>query len=146
MKRTDDPALAEQLLDQCMYATLSLTDPDGVPYGVPISPAREGGCLYFHCARKGRKIEAMRAHPRVSLSCVGQAEVMPGAFNIRFQSVVATATAEEVTGEAEKIAALRLICNKYCPGDMGGFQQALDQFLPRTGVWKLTLEQIATKG
>lgn len=146
MKRTDNPALAEQLLDQCMFATLSLSEPDGTPYGVPISPAREGNCLYFHCAKKGRKIEAMRSNPRVSLSCVGKSDVIPGEFNISYQSVVADAIAEEVTAEDEKIAALTLICNKYCPQDMGDFQRVLDKYLAHTGVWKLTLERLTTKG
>lgn len=146
MKRTDDIALAQRLLDHCMFATLSLSEPDGTPYGVPISPARQGNCLFFHCAQKGRKLAAMRANPRVSVSCVGKAEVLPGKFDIGFQSVVASATACEVTDEAEKIEALKLICNKYCPDDMGDFQRVLDKFLAHTGIWKLTLEQITTKG
>ncbi len=146
MKRTDDPALAEELLDHCMFATLSLTLPDGSPYGIPVSPAREGKCLYFHCAVKGRKLDAMRANPKVCVSCVGKAEVMPGAFDIAFQSAVAFGTAEEVTDREGKIAALKLICEKYCPQDMGDFQRVLDQYLAHTGIWKLTLDAITTKG
>lgn len=146
MKRTDDLALAQQLFDHCMFATLSLSVPDGTPYGIPISPARQGNCLYFHCALMGRKIEAMRSNPRVSVSCVGNAEVMPGAFDIAFQSAVAFGTAEEVTDEAAKIAALQLICEKYCPDDLWDLQRVLDKYLPHTGIWKLTLDTITTKG
>lgn len=146
MKRTDDPALAEELLDHCMFATLSLTLPDGSPYGIPISPVRQGNCLYFHCAVRGKKLDAMRAQPRICISCVGRAEVLPGKFDIGFQSAVAFGTAEEVTGETEKIAALRLICEKYCPDDLWDIQRVLDRYLPHTGIWKLTLDTITTKG
>lgn len=146
MKRTDDTLLAERLLDQCMFATLSLSEPDGTPYGIPVSPVRRGNRLFFHCAQKGRKIAAMRANPKVSVSCVGKTEVLPGEFNIGFQSMVATGTACEVTDEKEKIEVLRLICNKYCPDDMGGFQRELDKFLAHTGIWSITLEKITTKG
>lgn len=146
MKRTDNPALAEQLLDHCMFATLSLAGEDGAPYGVPISPARKGRCLYFHCAQRGRKVETMRVNPRVSLSCVGKAEVLPGKFDIGFQSAVVSGTAGEVLDEEEKVEALRLICEKYCPADMGEFQRVLDQYLPRTAIWKITMDSITTKG
>lgn len=146
MKRTDRMDLAWELLDHGMFVTLSLVGPDGIPYGVPISPARAGDRLYFHCAQRGRKIDAMRAQPRVSLSCVGRAEVMPGAFNIRYQSVLVAGRAREVTDPAEKIEALRLICEKYCPEDMGGFQKELDKALSRTGIWEILMEEITTKG
>lgn len=146
MKRTDNTALAEELLDHCMFATLSMTLPDGSAYGVPISPARQDDRLYFHCAAKGRKLDAMRANPNVCVSCVGKADVMPGQFDIAFQSAVAFGTAEEVTEEADKIAALRLICEKYCPDDLWDIQRVLDKYLAHTGIWKLTLDSITTKG
>ncbi len=146
MKRTDDLALAQQLFDHCMFATLSLSEPDGTPYGIPISPARQGNCLYFHCALKGRKIAALRANPKVCVSCVGRADVTPGEFDIAFQSAVAFGTAEEITDEAAKIDALKLICEKYCPDDLWDLQRVLDKYLPHTGIWKLTLDTITTKG
>ena len=146
MKRTDDQALAERLLDQCMYMVLSMTGADGGPYCVPLSPARKGDTLYFHCGRKGRKLDALRADPRVCLTAVGRAEVLPGAFSIEYESVHAFGRAEEVTEEEERREALRLICEKLCPEDMGMFQQALDRWLPATGVWKVHLESVTTKG
>lgn len=146
MKRTDDLTLAQRLLDQCMFATLSLSEPDGTPYGIPVSPVRDGNCLYFHCAVKGRKLNAMRANPRVCLSCVGTAAVRPGEFDIDYQSVVAFGTACEVTEKEEKIKALRLISEKYCHDDMWDFPRVLEKYLPHTGIWKITLDTITTKG
>lgn len=146
MKRTDNLDLAQALWDECVFATLSLSEADGTPYGVPISPARHGNALYFHCALRGRKTTALRSNPRVSISCVGKAQVMPGQFNISYQSVVASGTATEVTQREEKITALRLISEKLCPEDMGGFQAELDKALDHTGIWKITLDQVTTKG
>lgn len=146
MKRTDDPALAEQLLDHCMYATLSMTLPDGSAYGIPISPVRQGNCLYFHCALKGKKLDAMRANPNICISCVGKADVIPKAFDISFQSVVAFGTAGEVVDEAEKTEALRLICEKYCPDDLWDLPRVMETHFAHTGIWKLTLNAMTTKG
>mgnify|MGYP000942056298 CR=1 FL=1 len=142
MKRTDHLALAEQLLDDCAYLVLAMTEADGTPYCVPLSPVRQGRELYFHCGRTGRKVDALRANPRVCLSCVGRTKVLPGKFSLEYESVQAFGTAQEVTVESERIEALRLISEKLCPADMGGFQHALDRWLPATGaryVWDTTV-------
>lgn len=146
MKRTDNRALADSLLDHCMFVNLSMTAPDGNPYCVPIQPVRVGDALYFHCARRGRKIDAMRAHPRVCVTCVGKAEVIPGRFDTSFQSLIAFGTAEEVTEQEAKIETLRHICEKYCPDDLWDLPRVLEQYLPATGIWRITLREITTKG
>jgi hypothetical protein len=38
---------------------------DGQPYAVPMHHAYVDGKLYFHCAPSGRKLDAIRANPRV---------------------------------------------------------------------------------
>ena len=42
----------------------------------------------------------------------------------------------EVTDEAEKIRALRLLCKKYTPQNMDHFDRAIQASLHRTGVYK----------
>lgn len=146
MKRTDNLDLAQELLDHCMYAVLSVSEPDGTPYGVPISPARSGDNLYFHCGLTGRKVDALRANPRVSLSCVGDTQVVPGKFNIHFQSAIVSGTAQEIADREEKRKALRLISQKYCPEDMATFQRTAEKGLSGTGIWKIAIESVTTKG
>ena len=146
MKRTDRPELAYLLLDQCMFANLSMVTPQGEAYCVPISPVREGNRVFFHCGLKGQKVDSLRAHPRVCLTCVGKAQVLPGEFNIEFQSAAAFGTAREITDPGEKYHALELICQKYCPGDMASMPQYEEKYRPATAVWEITLEEITTKG
>lgn len=38
---------------------------DGQPYVVPLSYAYVDGCILFHCALTGRKLDAIRANPQV---------------------------------------------------------------------------------
>lgn len=146
MKRTDNRALADLLLDHCMFVNLAMTGLDGNPYCVPIQPVRAEHTLYFHCSLKGRKVDAMRAHPAVCVTCVGKAEVVPGKFETDFQSMIGFGTAEEITVQEEKIEALRLICQKYCPDDLWDLPRVLDKYLPATGIWKITLHEVTTKG
>ena len=58
MRRADravSEELARQFLAESEYLTLSMTDPDGLPYGVALSFAVMDGALYFHSAKEGYK-------------------------------------------------------------------------------------------
>lgn len=140
-----DCAFAEKVIDECRYMTLSLVDEAGAPYCVPLSPVRRDGQIYFHCATAGRKLDAMRAHPQVSMSFVGNTEVPPKKFTLYYEAVYAEGTAGEVTDEVEKVEALRLLCEKYCPDDMSDFERVLRAWGARTGIWKISLDKITSK-
>ena len=46
-----DAAFALEVLDKAPYVTVSMTRPDGSPYGLPLSLARtDEKTFYFHCA------------------------------------------------------------------------------------------------
>ena len=53
MRRKDREVSAEQaweIVERCSYGVLAMTKSDGTPYAVPVNFAREGNCLYIHCA------------------------------------------------------------------------------------------------
>jgi nitroimidazol reductase NimA-like FMN-containing flavoprotein (pyridoxamine 5'-phosphate oxidase superfamily) len=66
-KEIKDKAKLEKILHDTNYVTLALSKGDE-PYAVAISHSYdpEAGCLYFHCASEGRKLDYMRANPKVS--------------------------------------------------------------------------------
>ena len=136
---------AWQVVDACEYAFLAMTAEDGGPYGLPLTIAREGRAVYFHSAMAGRKVECLRKNPRVCLTCVGPTQIWPEAFTTLYESAVAFGQAEEVTEEAEKIHALELICRRHTPGNMGNFQSAVARSLARTGIWRITVDEITGK-
>ena len=54
MRRKDremDREFALAVTDKCEYATLAMAAKDGEPYGVPVTSARDGEKIYFHCAK-----------------------------------------------------------------------------------------------
>lgn len=65
---------ALEIIDKCGYAVLSMIDQDA-PYAVPISVARDGDTVYFHCAKEGRKTDILRSYPRVCLVFVGDVDL-----------------------------------------------------------------------
>ena len=47
--------------------------------------------------------------------------------------------------DEEKITALRGICQRHTPSNMPDFDNAIERSLPRTGVWKISIESITGK-
>ncbi len=138
-------AFALSVADKCEYAVLSVTDADGNPYCVPVSIVREGMTLYFHSAKEGFKAEAMRKHPKVCVACVGDTRLVPEQFTTEYESAVIRGIAYEVSDETEKRKALRLICERYAPSNMGGFEKAVSESLSRTAIWKIEITEITGK-
>lgn len=73
MRRKDREVSAEQaweIVERCSYGVLAMTKPDGTPYAVPVNFAREGNCLYIHCAQAGEKTDCLNHQPQVCVTCV----------------------------------------------------------------------------
>jgi nitroimidazol reductase NimA-like FMN-containing flavoprotein (pyridoxamine 5'-phosphate oxidase superfamily) len=148
MRRKDREMSREEslaALDRAPYGVLSTVDSDGVPYGVPLSLAREGDLLYFHCAQAGHKIDNLRERPRVCVSFVGSAEFPEDHFTVAFESAIVFGTAREVTEDEEKIHGLRLISERFTPKNMHAFDDEIKRLLKVTGVWKIGIEEISGK-
>lgn len=134
-----------QVIDKCHYMTLSMVDEQGLPYCVPLSPVRCGDSVYFHCATEGHKLDVLRQNPKVSMAFVGDTHLPPGKFTIYYECALASGTASRVTDDDERREALRLISEKYCLDDMGGFDRVCGAWLPKTDVWKISLDTVTAK-
>lgn len=148
MRRKDremDADFAREVLERCAFATLAMTLPDGRPYCVPISPALVGGAVVLHCAKHGLKTDALRANPNVCLSAACDVSPVPEDFTTEYASAVAFGTATEVTDDAEKIAALRAICERYAASNMQAFDSAIERSLRRTAIWRIDIGELTGK-
>jgi nitroimidazol reductase NimA-like FMN-containing flavoprotein (pyridoxamine 5'-phosphate oxidase superfamily) len=148
MRRKDremDRDCALAVADKCLYAALSTVSEDGSPYGVPLSIVRDGEHIYFHCALEGHKVDNLRREPRVSLVCVGDVREPPDNFTVEYESAVIFGDASEVTGREEKVRALRLLCLRHSPANMGAFDEAIEKSLDHTGVWKISIRGVSGK-
>ena len=137
---------ALEVFDKAPFVTVSMTRPDGTPYGLPLSLVRrDKETFYFHCAGEGEKIDCLRANPVVSLSavskCTPEFEEEKLNFTEHYHSAVAIGRAETVTDTAEKTEALRLLCQRFLPKHMNHFEEAINRSLDRTTVIKITLTE-----
>ena len=144
--RQKDAEWALDVFDRAPYVTVSMTRPDGTPYGVPLSVVRkDDSVFYFHCAGEGEKLDCVRVNPLVSLSavskCAPRYEEDKNNFTEYYHSAVAIGRAEIVCDDAEKIKALRLLCIRFLPKYMDHFDEAIARSLGRTTVVRITLTE-----
>ena len=148
MRRKDremDKKFAFYVTDKCDYAVISMVTPDGVPYCLPITIARDEEIIYFHSALDGLKVDVLRENPNVCISCVGDTNKPDDKFTTEFESSIIRGKAFEVEDNAEKIHALKLICQRHSPNNMDNFDKATEKSLCRTGVWKVVRDSITGK-
>lgn len=144
--RRKDAAWALAVFDAAPYVTLSMTRPDGTPYGLPLSLVRAGAdTFYFHCAGAGEKLDCLRLSPVVGLSavsrCTPRFEEEKNNFTEYYRSAIAVGRAEFVDDPQEKIMALRLLCERFLPRHMERFDEAVARSLSVTTVVKITLTE-----
>lgn len=139
-----DEAFAWKTLDESDFATLSMCD-GSVPYAVPVSPARIGKSIYFHCALEGKKLDVLQKNDRVLLSCATGVDPIPQRYTTKYASAMFFGTARLVEDDETKISALRAICEKYAKSNMQGFDDAIERSLARTGVVEITPDEITAK-
>ncbi len=148
MRRKDREMPAEfayEVSDVCEWATLAMVDEEQKPYCVPLSIVRKDNAIYFHCAKSGKKTDALKANDEVCISCVGYTHRMENEFTTEFESAIVQGKAAEVNDEAEKVEALRLLCQRHTPAHMAAFDSELAQSLSRTAVWKVEISSITGK-
>lgn len=149
MRRKDrqmSEEFAWQVVDQCEYAFLAMTAEDGTPYGVVVNVFRDGTDVYFHCAMEGRKTECMRKNPKVCLTCVSHAEVVPEKLATLYSSAIAFGTAEEILDPAEKVRLLHLLCERYeVPTGHASVKMEFAGCGPKTAIWRIRVDAITGK-
>lgn len=143
-RRMRNAEWAMEVFDRAPYVTVSMTRPDGSPYGLPLSVVRKDTTtFYFHCADEGEKIDCLRQNPTVSLSAVSRCspkfEEDKQNFTEYYHSAVALGRISFVDDRQEKTEALRLLCKRFLPGYMTHFDDAIARSLDRTTVVRIDL-------
>ena len=105
------------ILREGTSGVLSLTGDEGYPYGVPLSYVYDGDKLYFHCAKEGHKIDAIRKNPKASFCVIAQDEIVPERYTTCYRSVIAFGSVRILENEGEKRRAIEELALKYAPED-----------------------------
>lgn len=115
--QTLSAAECEAALRRGTSGVLALHGDGGYPYAVPLSYAYENGRLYFHCARSGHKLDAIRRDGRASFCVIDADEVAPEAYTTLYRSVIVFGRVRVLEDEREKRAAIERLARRYAPDD-----------------------------
>lgn len=107
-----------EILKREKRGVLSLLGDDDYPYGVPINHhyLEEDGCLYFHGAKKGHRIDAMMRHDKASFCVFGDGEsdaTLNPPWAKRFKSVIVFGHLDVVEDRDRAIEISRQLCYKF---------------------------------
>lgn len=125
---------------------LSLLGDDGYPYGIPLNHwyCEDDGKIYFHGAREGHKIDALKACDKVSFCVYDQGYRKDGEWALNINSVVVFGRIALVTDEDKA----RRICDQLSrkfTDDEAYIQNELANALPRVQCLELTIEHMTGK-
>ena len=115
-KALEDRAELDATLTRTRWVTLAMCRDDD-PYLVVVNhgydPTRR--CLYFHCAADGRKMEVLRANPRVWGIAVEDLGYLDGECEHAFRSVMFGGRVTFLAADAEKREALEVMIRQLEP-------------------------------
>ena len=78
-----------EMLQRNTSGTLALLGDDDYPYAVPLSFIYLNGKLYFHSAKNGHKIDAVRNYEKASFCVIDCDQIVPEKFTTHYRSVIA---------------------------------------------------------
>jgi nitroimidazol reductase NimA-like FMN-containing flavoprotein (pyridoxamine 5'-phosphate oxidase superfamily) len=115
------------------------------PYVVSLCFGLLGDCLYFHCASAGRKLDTLRANPRVCVEFAIDQEVVFAPvsckMSMRYRSVIGFGTAAIVENAEEKRRGMEAIVRQYAEMT----DTIPDAALARIVVLKVSIEELTGK-
>jgi nitroimidazol reductase NimA-like FMN-containing flavoprotein (pyridoxamine 5'-phosphate oxidase superfamily) len=137
----------ESLLQETLVGCLATVGPDGSPYITPLNFVYHQGKIYFHCAFEGRKMDSIKANPRVCFEVHELIKIVHVQracdFSTRYRSVLVFGHARSLPDVDEKVAILTALGEKYAGG------RAVEPPTPKeargTEVIEITIEEMTGK-
>ena len=148
--RRKKQALSEKdcaaVLNRGTSGVLALLGEEGYPYAVPLSYVYDGEKLYFHSAKSGHKLDAVRSNPKASFCVIDQDQIIPEEYTTYFRSVIAFGTVGIVEEEEEKRSAIEKLALKYAPEDTAeNRRNAIDREWAPLCMLEMTVDHLSGK-
>lgn len=135
------------ILNRCDTIRVAMNG-GGYPYVIPMTFGHElvDGkiVIYFHSAASGRKWDILNEDPRVCVEAdlYYQVKKTETGITALYESVIGTGDAELITDNKEKVAALKVMLDKY---KESGFPVTSCKGLKMVQVFKIVLNEVAGK-
>ncbi len=141
-----DKNIAENLLQCSRRGVLAVNGDDGYPYAIPINYIydKEAQKIYFHGARAGHKVDALKACDKVCFTIYGNETVKEETWAPFMQSTVVFGRCHLVESGQRATALLKQFAMKYYPNE-----QMVDEEIARAGkaaqLFEIEIEHLSGK-
>ena len=104
-----------EILTREPRGVLSVLGEGGYPYGMPINQyyCPENGRLYFHTAREGHRLDAIRACDKVSLCVYDEGYRKEGEWALNIRSVIVFGRIRVVEDQTHALNMIRGLARKF---------------------------------
>ena len=109
---------AKHLLQQSRRGVLAVNGDDGYPFAIPVNYYydQEHDKIYFHGAKSGQKVDALKQNDKVCFTVYGNEHFEPGDWAPYVQSTVVFGRCHLIDDAAATEARVRELGMKYYPG------------------------------
>ena len=137
-------AVSREILERNTSGVLSLMGDDGYPYGVPLSYVLVGDKLFFHCAKTGHKIDAIKACDKASYCVYDEGYRKEGEWALNIKSVVTFGRIRLVEDEDTARKICTELVRKFTD-DQDYLEKELQNAFPRVQCLELIPEHMTGK-
>ena len=126
-KQALPPEECAEILRRGTSGVLAVLGDGGYPYAVPLSYVYDGEKIFFHCAKSGHKLDAIRQNSKVSFCVIDQDQIVPEEYTTYFRSVIVFGTARILTQEDEMRGPIEKLAARYAPDDREGREEEIER-------------------
>ena len=135
----------QEIIVRNTCGTLALLGDEGYPYSVPLSYVYTENKFYFHSAKTGHKIDAVKNYEKASFSIIDKYVLVPEEYTAYFRSVIAFGKVRLLEDPQEIRFALDLLGKKVRPGFEKERLNEVNISLPKVAIIEFTVEHLSGK-
>ena len=137
---------AKQLLHTERRGVLAVCGDEGYPYAIPINfyYKEETGKIYFHGARAGHKVDALKKNDKVCFTIYGNEQIKKEPWAPFLQSTVVFGRCRMIEDQELATALVREIAGKYYP-DAATIEAEIAHDGKAVQIYEITIEHLSGK-
>ena len=144
-KEITDRGEMEDILSRVEVVRVAMCDGEE-PYVVPVNFGYRDGCLYFHCAPEGHKLDILRRNNRVCFEAATDINLLLDktggcGCTTHYLCVMGRGRAEILEDTEAKLEGLRVLMAHYTDAET----EFPEKLVERTGVVRITVESMTGK-
>ncbi|MEI0748123.1 pyridoxamine 5'-phosphate oxidase family protein [Brachyspira pulli] len=106
------------ILKKCTSGVLAVSGDDDYPYTVPLSYVYDDNKIFFHAAKSGYKLDAIKNNNKVSFCVIEKDDIKPEEYTTYYRSVIVFGRAFIIEDDNIKRGAIDKLALKYYPDDI----------------------------